>query len=196
MKNNNQEKGAVLVIDMVKDNFDKNRNLPILPLARKIINPINRVTRAFRKKGWYVVFPTDAFCKDDFIFKESVKPHSLRGTVGAEIIDELEREDVDLWLPKPRFSAFFDTNLFHWLRERDVTMCALAGITSNFCVLATLFDSISFDFKTILLEDCCAAPSQDMHTQTLGIYRRNPLYPLLRVTSSKKLLSELGKQQS
>jgi nicotinamidase-related amidase len=36
-------------------------------------------------------------------------PHSLCGTEGAEVIDELNMQAEDLWLPKPRFSAFFNT---------------------------------------------------------------------------------------
>ena len=33
---------ALLIIDMVKDNFDNTRKLPITPLARKIIDPIKQ----------------------------------------------------------------------------------------------------------------------------------------------------------
>ena len=192
MENIIEEKSALIVIDMVKDNFDGNRNLPITPLAEEIIAPVNRLTRAFRNKGWHVVFATDAFCKNDFIFRRNVTPHSLAGTPGAEIIEKLDRKKDDLWLPKPRFSAFFDSNLADWLREKNVKRCVLAGISTHFCVLATLFDSISLDFKTILLEDCCAAPSKAMHEQILGMYRRNPLYPLLRVVSSDGLLAEMS----
>jgi len=32
---------ALIIIDMVKDNFEERRNLPITPFARKIISPIN-----------------------------------------------------------------------------------------------------------------------------------------------------------
>ena len=191
MENHNGERPAILVIDMVKDNFVEERKLPITPLALKIINPINSVTKVFRSKDWHVVFATDAFQKEDFIFKGTMKPHSLAGSAGAEIIEELDRGDGDLWIPKPRFSAFFNTNLAQWLRERGVSLCAVAGISTHFCVLATVLDSISSDFKTVLLEDCCAAPSKYIHEQTLSLYRHNALYPLLRVVTSKELLSEL-----
>ncbi|HDM75978.1 MAG TPA: cysteine hydrolase [Deltaproteobacteria bacterium] len=120
-----------------------------------------------------------------------MKPHSLAGTAGAEIIEELNQENGDLWIPKPRFSAFFNTSLDQWLRERSVSLCAVDGIATHFCILVTVLDSISSDFKTLLLEGCCAAPSKDVHEQTLGLFRHNALYPLLRVATSNELLSEL-----
>ncbi len=178
---------ALLIIDMVKDNFDERRKLPITPLARKIIAPLNHLSSVFRKRGWPVVFATDAFHRDDFIFKGRMPPHSLAGTRGAEVIDALERSEDDLWLPKPRFSAFFQTGLERWLREKGVTLCAVGGIATHFCVLTTAMDAICHDFKAVLLEDCTTAFPEQVHAQTLSNYRRNALYPLLKVASSTEL---------
>jgi len=194
MGNHNREKPALLIIDMVKDNFDESKNLPITPLARQIIGPINGLISAFRKEGWPIVFPTDAFRKEDFIFKGRMKPHSLAGTEGAEIMDELDRRDDDFWLPKPVFSAFFKTELDKWLKEREVTLCAVAGISTNVCVLTTVFDAISHGFNTVLLEDCTAAFSKSIHEQTLNVYRKNPLYPLLKVATSSELVNDLSEK--
>lgn len=191
MPDQNQEKPALLIIDMVRDNFNEVNNLPITPFARRIIEPINRLSAAFRKMGWPVIFSTDAFQPDDFIFTGRMKPHSLSGSKGAEIIDELDRAGKDLWLPKPRFSAFFNTDLAHLLHEMGVTLCAVAGIATNYCVLTTVMDALCHDFKGVFLEDCTAAASAERHTQTLSLYRRNPLYPLLRVTDSEGLLKSL-----
>ena len=190
--NQKSEKPALLIIDMVKDNFIESRNLPITPLARQIINPINNLISVFRRQKWPVVFSTDAFHKEDFIFKGSMKPHSLAETTGAEVIDELDRKEEDFWLPKPRFSAFFKTGLDQWLRKKKITLCAIAGIATNVCVLTTVLDAVCHDFKGVLLEDCTASFSESIHEQTLNIYRRNPLYPLLKIVSSSELVAELS----
>ena len=194
MKEKIQDIPALLIIDMVKDNFDTGRNLPITPFAEKIIEPLNYLIGEFRKHTWPVVFSTDAFHRQDFIFKGRMSPHSLAGTQGAEVVDQLDRRDDDFWLPKPRFSAFFNTGLEDWLHERGVTLCAVGGISTHFCVLTTVMDAICHDFKAVLLEDCCAAPSKTVHEQTLNCYRKNPLYPLLRVTTSKEMISDLNKR--
>jgi nicotinamidase/pyrazinamidase len=184
------EKPAFLIIDMVKDNFREEKNLPIMPFAKKIIEPINNLSAFFRKKNWPVIFSTDSFHAEDFIFKGKMHPHSLAGTEGAEVIEELKREENDLWLPKPRFSAFFNTGLENKLRKMGVSMCAVAGISTQFCVLTTVMDAVCNDFKAVLLEDCTASPSEIIQKQTLDLYRRNALYPLLRVASSVDFMKE------
>jgi nicotinamidase-related amidase len=177
---------------MVKDNFDDGKNLPITPSARRIIGPINNLIGIFRKGNWPVVFSTDAFQKEDFIFTGRMKPHSLAGTEGAEVIEELDRRPEDLWLPKPRFSAFFGTDLAQMLKKDNVTLCAVAGIATNFCVLTTVMDAICSDFRAVLLEDCSASWSEEIHGRIADIYRRNPLHPLLRVCTSTELAADLG----
>jgi nicotinamidase/pyrazinamidase len=191
MQNQPEETPALLIIDMVKDNFVESRNLPITPSARAIIDPLNQLVEVFRGQGWPIVFSTDAFHEDDFIFKGRMHPHSLSGTEGAKVVEGLNMQDDDLWLPKPRFSAFFNTGLENWLRERGVSLCAVGGISTNFCVLTTVLDAICHDFKSVLLEDCSAASSRQIHEQTLDSYRRNALYPLLRVAKSTDLIGEL-----
>ena len=182
---------AILVIDMVKDYFDPRRNLKITPHARAIINPIKELTKTFRKNGWPVIFATDSFREDDFIFSGRMKPESLEGTEGAQVIDELERKPGDLWLPKPRFSAFFQTELVKYLRERHVTLCAVAGIATPFCVLTTALDAICYDFRSVIVSDCSAAASEKIHENTLHLYTKTALYPLLKVNTSSELLMDL-----
>ena len=191
MKNRVDETPALLIIDMVKDNFIESRNLPITPFALAIIQPLNKLIDVFRSQKWQIIFSTDAFHEDDFIFKGRMKPHSLSGTEGAEVIDALDMQDDDLWQPKPRLSAFFNTGLENWLRDRGVSLCAVGGLATNICVLTTVLDAICHDFKAVLLEDCSAASSKKVHEQTLDNYRRNALYPLLRVAKSTDLVSEL-----
>jgi nicotinamidase-related amidase len=186
---------ALLIIDMVKDNFLESRNLAITPFARAVIEPLNKLIDGFRGQDWPIVFATDAFHEEDFIFTGRMHPHSLSGTAGAEVVDELNMRDDDLWLPKPRFSAFFNTGLEKRLREKGVGLCAVGGITTHFCVLTTVLDAICHDFEAVLLEDCSAAYPKQVHEQTLDSYRRSVLHPLLRVAKSTDLISELLKKQ-
>lgn len=180
-----KEKPALLIIDMVNDNLNPDHPFPITELAFRIISPINDLVDKFRKRGWPVIFATDAYHEHDFIFRGRLKPHSLEGTRGAEIAVDLDyRPETDIWLPKPRFSAFFQTGLEKILHEQHITLCAVTGITTSFCVLATVMDALCHDFKVVLLEDCTAAFPRENHENILNVYRRNPLDPLLRVAAS------------
>lgn len=188
----NKETPALLVIDMVRDYFDEDQGLAVTDRAREIISPINRTASIFRENGWPVVFSTDAFKEDDFFFQGRMKPHAIRGSAGAEIIDDLNRHPDDLWLPKPRMSAFFKTDLENWLRQRNVTLCAVAGIATHYCVLTTALDALCHDFKAVILEDCVTAYPDAVHRSTLENYRKNPLFPLFRVIPSEALTTEIA----
>jgi nicotinamidase-related amidase len=116
-----------------------------------------------------------------------MEPHSLRGSRGAEVIDELRRAASDIVLSKRRFSAFFKTDLDQTLRTLQAETVVLAGIATHVCVLGTALDALSNDFSAIILEDCCAAHRQEYHGPVLDAFRKTPLYPLLRVCDSTAL---------
>jgi len=180
-----------VIIDMVKDYFSPESNYPITEHAKAIIPPINHLIGIFRQKEFPVIFSTDAFQADDFLFKGKMHPHAIKGTRGAEVVDDLDMATEDLWLPKPRFSAFFNTGLENILREQNVTSCSVAGIATSFCVLTTAMDAVCHNFETVILEDCSAAFSKEAHSQCLDLYRKNPLVPLFRILTSSELIAEL-----
>jgi hypothetical protein len=93
------ETPALLIIDMVKDNFAESRHLPITPFARALIQPLNKTIDVFRSQKWPIVFSTDAFHEDDFIFQARMQPHSLAGTKGAEVFVP--------WAALPRIFVFY-----------------------------------------------------------------------------------------
>ncbi len=180
-------KPAVIVVDMVNDNVHGKEHWPITDAARAIIPGINRLLDRAHARGWPVVFACDAFLPDDFIFGGRMKPHSLRGTPGAEPVPELHRLDGDLFLPKPRFSAFFETDLDRTLRAAGVDTVMVCGISTNFCVLTTALDALQHDLATVIVEDCCAAARQQLHRAALSCYRKNPLAPLFQVLTLNQL---------
>jgi nicotinamidase-related amidase len=47
-------------------------------------------------------------------------------------------------------------------------------VAAHFCVLTTALDAICHDFKAVLLEDCSASFSKNLHRQTIATYRQIP----------------------
>jgi nicotinamidase-related amidase len=174
-------KTAVIVVDMLKDNFQEGNHPAALGQARAVIPNINRLTAMGRRHHVPVIFANDSFLPGDFIFQGRMKEHALRGTEGAQVIDELCREAGDIDLPKRRFSAFFKTDLDQTLRLHGVGGVAIAGINSHWCVLQTAFDALANDFRAFIISDCCASFSADVHETIMNIYRKNPLRPLFQV---------------
>lgn len=77
----------------------------------------------------------------------------LEGTEGAELLPEVGPAPGDIVFVKKKPSAFHGTPLLSYLVDRGVdTLVVLGGATSN-CVRATVFDSASFNFRTIVPAD-------------------------------------------
>jgi maleamate amidohydrolase len=77
----------------------------------------------------------------------------LEGTEGAELLPEVGPRDGDIVVTKKKPSGFFGTPLLSYLIDRAVdTVIVVGGATSN-CVRATVFDSASYNFRTIVPGD-------------------------------------------
>ena len=185
-------KPAIIVVDMVKDNFKEGSRHPITLGARAIFPNLQRLLEESHKRRFPVVFACDSFLKGDFIFKGRMKIHSLRGTEGSEVVDDLRPEATDIVLPKRRFSAFFKTDLDQTLRMLGVDTIIVTGITVEVCVLMTAMDGLSHDFSVILLEDCTASKNEAIHQACLNLYRDFALYPLFRVMTLEAFLKEVS----
>jgi len=180
------KKAAVIIIDMLIDNFGAKRNPE--SEAEKIVIPVRDFLRECRSLSIPVIFACDSFLRDDFLFRGRMKPHAIRGTVGAGVLPDLEPQKTDIILPKRRFSAFFKTDLDQTLRTMGIDTVALGGINTHFCVLATAFDAVCHDFNTIILEDMSAAFKREVHENCLEPYRYSAIYPIFRVMKSQEFL--------
>lgn len=77
----------------------------------------------------------------------------LEGSKGAELADELQPASKDIVFVKKKPSAFHGTPLLGYLVERAIdTVIVVGGATSN-CVRASVFDSASYNFRTIVAEE-------------------------------------------
>jgi nicotinamidase-related amidase len=181
-------KPALVVVDLLNDTFDNHPESYIVQASRAFIPRLDELIDAFHGLNLPVIFACDSFMAEDFIFKGQMKPHSLRGTHGAEVIAELNRRPEDHVVPKRRFSAFFKTDLDQTLRTRAVDTVMVTGIATPICVLTTALDALSHDFSAVIVEDCCAAHRPRDHEAVLAAYRKTPLHPLLRVLTSDECM--------
>jgi ureidoacrylate peracid hydrolase len=76
-----------------------------------------------------------------------------KGTWDYALVDALKPQPGDIVIPKPRYSAFFNTALDSMLRARGVKNLAFCGIATNVCVESTLRDGYHLEYFGVLLED-------------------------------------------
>lgn len=79
---------AIVVVDMLKDAF-KAKDPSLIKEYLGIVPKIGDLLDKARRLNISIIFTCDSFLEGDFIFRGSTKQYSLRGTEGAEVIDEL-----------------------------------------------------------------------------------------------------------
>ncbi|MEO6985290.1 MAG: isochorismatase family protein [Paralcaligenes sp.] len=78
----------------------------------------------------------------------------LAGSLGAQLVDELHPAAGDVIFVKKKPSGFHGTPLLGYLIDRGIdTVIVMGGATSN-CIRATVFDSASYNFRTIVPQEC------------------------------------------
>jgi len=176
-------KQALIISDMLEDFIRLDGPLPVGEEGIKIIPNLQTLVKFCREKAIPVIYSNDALLPDCFLFQSRMNPHAIQGTAGAQVISELNPEAGDLIVAKPRFSAFFKTDLDITLREWGVDTVVIAGVSTEICVLSTAYDAVCHDFNVIVLDDCCASRFTETRDRVLSLLKKTPLYPLLRVIS-------------
>ena len=78
----------------------------------------------------------------------------LEGTTGAEIHPAVAPGPGDQVLVKKRPSAFFGTPLTSLLIDRGIDTVIMTGGSTSNCVRASAVESMSLNFRTVVVEDC------------------------------------------
>jgi nicotinamidase-related amidase len=85
----------------------------------------------------------------------------------SEIIDELKPEDRDFILQKNTSGTFISTRLDSFLKNMDIETVLVTGVVTNFCVHSTAREAADYGFQVVIVEDCCAAWTPEIHEATL-----------------------------
>jgi nicotinamidase-related amidase len=89
----------------------------------------------------------------------------LVGSWGHRMVDELGTADFQI--EKVAYSAFYMTRLEWLLRKFGITSLAVCGIVTNGGVASTVRDAHLRDIPVAVVEDGCAAFSDDLHRATI-----------------------------
>ncbi len=157
---------ALLVIDMLKDFIERSGALYCGDESRRIIPFVKQKIDEFRGSGDLVIFIKDSHRLDDPEFK-MFPPHCIKGTRGAEIIDELPVAEGDIIIEKSRYSAFFGTSLAEILQDRAVSEAQVVGVCTSICVMDTVGDLRNRDYSVTVYKDGVADFDPEAHRFSL-----------------------------
>ena len=101
----------------------------------------------------------------------------------SQIVDELQAQGDEITLTKTTDSALTGTNLRLILRNMGIENVVVAGIFTDQCISSTVRSLADESFNVIIVEDCCAAATEQLHRNELEII--NMIY--CHVVSSEEL---------
>jgi nicotinamidase-related amidase len=83
------------------------------------------------------------------------KMHVIGGDPSSDPIPELEPQPNDYYIPKYRWSAFFQTYLDLALRSRGLDTIIISGGSTDVGVTSTLYAGRDLDYNIIVVRDAC-----------------------------------------
>jgi ureidoacrylate peracid hydrolase len=133
------------------------------PKGAEIIPRINKIAQTCRLNGALVVHTLHVVRPDGSTtgvmgeFNSAIKEGLLfKGNPAAELHPEITLEGTDIILEKPRYGAFFGTDLDILLRNRGVESVIITGICTNVCCETTAREANMRDYKVFFVRDATA----------------------------------------
>lgn len=152
--------------DFFRENLVLNKKKPVL------VKNINNLITYAREKKVLVIWIKQEFksdLSDVYLFmKKTGRKITIKGTIGAQILEELKRKRKDIIIIKNRYSAFFKTRLEKALNSRKIDTVILAGINTHACIRMTAIDAYQRDLQVILAKNCIASWDKKHHDITLS----------------------------
>lgn len=151
----------------------------LVSVFRTAGRPIVHVVRLYVPGGTDTDLPRRA---EILAGREVAAPGSEGSQIPAELLPAGEQLDPELLLAggfqevgpaehivfKPRWSAFYRTELERHLRERGVSTVVVAGCNLPNCPRATLFDASERDYRAVIVEDATSQVTPErLHDLTL-----------------------------
>src|SRR3989442_729508 len=157
-KANFGERPVVLIVDVQKG-FTSTEN----PLGGNMDSMVENIKKLIGEARRYKVpiFYTRV------AYREDGKDCGVFGEKVPTLPKWLKAEGIFFIITKKMPSAFFGTDLFHLLTYLKADTVIINGCTTSGCVRATVVDSMSHGFRTIIPEECVQDRSPGPHKASL-----------------------------
>ena len=114
-----------------------------------------------------VVYADDGSDAGVFTLKAPTLETLTEESFGSQIVDQLKPWDGEYIVRKTQPSAFFGTNLTAWYVSKAVDTVIVTGCTTSGCVRASVIDSMSYNFKTVVVSACVGDRALGPHEANL-----------------------------
>jgi nicotinamidase-related amidase len=160
---------ALLVVDVI-NTFEHEDAGRLLASFRERLDGMVAALADARRSGRPVIYVNDANGKWDGNAPAHVE--AARAGNGGDVVEPLAPRTDDLFLFKPRYSAFDQTPLALVLEEFEVGRVLIAGAATEGCVLQTGIAAREHRLEATVLANACATVDAELETVALEYARR------------------------
>ena len=147
---------TALIIGDMQNDFVKEGGTLVVPSAEGTIPTIRNLLDLARESGMRLVFIQDTHRDGDPEW-EIWGEHCREGSWGWQVVDELAPREDEVTIRKPRYDAFYGTQLEHMLRVWGVDTLVICGTVANICVHYTASSAAMRWFNVIVPKDCISS---------------------------------------
>ena len=147
---------TALIIGDMQNDFVKEGGTLVVPNAEGTLPAIRKLLDLARDSGMKVVFVQDTHGKGDPEW-EIWGEHCREESWGWQVVDELAPREDEATLRKPRYDAFYGTQLEHLLRLWGVDTLIICGTVANICVHYTASSAAMRWFNVLVPRDCISS---------------------------------------
>ncbi|MCI2059051.1 MAG: cysteine hydrolase [Oscillibacter sp.] len=187
LKKIRKEDCVLLIIDMQNDFIAKGAPIEC-PGGRDIVPQILKMKKWANTNHVPIIYTRETHRRQHVDFglelERNEPEHCLENGHGVEIIDELRPDPDDYVLIKRRYSAYYQTDLELLLKGMKKKAVIICGAATNVCVYATALETQQRDMYAVVLRDCVAGTSVDLHEAFL----KNIDYVVGDVVTSEELM--------
>lgn len=172
---------ALVIVDM-QNFYMKEGASSYCPFAQAIVPNVNRLADAARRFGIPVVWLRNV--TNSAAFKSWTRHYDrmtqaridirkrelAKDGDGFRFWHEMDVRPTDRKVEKTRYSAFIPgaSNLANILGEYSADTLIICGVATNVCVESTARDAMMMNYRTIIIEDACAANTTEAHEVSLN----------------------------
>lgn len=167
---------ALIMIDMQRAYLEAESPVCI-PGAKETVPACAELIRACRERGIPVVFVARCYRDDGSDVEhprlegwlKAGRPVSVsaQGILSGQFPEEFGVKPDDYIVVKPRFSAFFGTELDTLLRRLGVDSLLMAGTTTPNCIRTTAYDAIALEYNVAVAFDCTSSATEEIQRVNL-----------------------------
>ena len=185
---------ALIIIDLIEEIIGKNglsNSSYQQTQSRKIVEKANQVANHARNHNIPIIWVKVGFA-DNYhdipagspMFQHAKNIGALKlSENGCNWVNDLEVHFRDLVMIKKGVSAFAGNQLNKWLTDNNITQLFIGGVSTVKAIQSSARQAHDLGYYVTVLEDLCAAPTPELHEQSL-----EALEGLISISSVKEFM--------